>query len=145
MFKQKQHEHELQVKALHLKILTLWQARDINGLLALVTAHTAKNKTPLISEDKTMQALERFLAANEAYFEKVRPDDQVALFFLRGTLKLHQQKYFTGFADFERVAWNSHHMVTVPSNPLTRFVCCFTGYFNTLCACCFNTVCVLFN
>ena len=44
LFKQKQHEHELQVKALHLKILTLWQARDINGLLALVTAHTAKTK-----------------------------------------------------------------------------------------------------
>ena len=56
---------------------------------------------------KTKQC--KYLATNEAYFEKVRPDDQVALFFLRRTLKLHQWKYFAGLADFERVAWNSHH------------------------------------
>ena len=111
LFQEKQDEHEHQVKALHSKILTLWQVRDINSLLALVTASTDKNSNnpPLISEDKTMQALERFLVANEAYLEKVRPDDQVVLLFLRGTLKLHQQKYSTGLADFERVAWNSHH------------------------------------
>ena len=109
LVKQKKDVREKKIWLLLAQLETLWHARNIDSLLALITATEDDNSaSPAI-----IDVLEKFLLEKEAFLEMMLPDDRCTILFLQGILKIHKGSLSTGLSDIEKAAWISSNMTTI--------------------------------
>ena len=87
-----------------------WVKRDWNNLLALVTDGIGTKVSFLPhEEDKTVVALEHFLASKSLFLDKMLPDDRCGLEFLEAVIKIQKHMFSDALTDLERLAYDSHY------------------------------------
>lgn len=134
LVEERERKRELTISQ-HMQTLgSLWAERDLLKMLNFLKEITADDTETSASDDQesvSLQAFKSFLDSKKPFLSSMLPEDRQALVFLRGVLKLKEDKIKPALSDFESVAWNSSSMVS-NDNILSAYLCILSGSFNKL-------------
>ena len=104
------HEHEINMICSQME--ACWQKRDWKQLLELIVAGTKANVSFLPHiEDKTIVALEYFMASKKHFMDKMLPDDRYGLMFLQIVFNIQKHRFSEALCDLEELAYHSHYHI----------------------------------
>ena len=103
--RKREDEPHIVTKNLMRKLVQFWKKRDFDSLIHLLSCEQCENVN---QEILLLQTLEQFLQEKEPVLQRMLPEDQYALLFFRGILKLYRQQFREGISDIEQVAWFAH-------------------------------------
>ena len=90
-------------------ISELWSIRAYDRLLSFVMPKIFKEEDAI--RNKAIEAIKYFMMmiSFDAYIDKMRHDDQAALFLLNGIIKFEEGNYQEGITEIEKSAWAGNH------------------------------------
>ena len=101
---------ECEIKMICSQMEAYWQKRDWQQLLELIMDGTKANVSFLPHiEDKTIIALEHFIASKKRYMDNMLPDDHYGLMFLQVLFNIQKDRFSDALCDLEKLAYHSHY------------------------------------
>ena len=87
------------------KLSALWSIREYEKLLSFVIPKIFSDEKAIKS--KTIEAIKHFMMiiSFDAFIDKMRPDDQAALFLLNGIVKFGEGNSLDALVEVEKAAW----------------------------------------
>ena len=101
---------EDEIKVISSQMETCWQKRDWQQLLELILDGTKTSVSFLPHlDDKSIIALECFLASKKDCMDKMLPDDHCGLMYLQVLFYIQRNKFSDAFHELEKLAYHSHY------------------------------------